>query len=824
MIDRLLQDVRYTLLRTRRAPGFAAAVVATLALAMGANTALFSLVNALVLRTLPVRNPGELVLLQATDDRGQRNRPIYYSTFAELARLPVFDTLALYSGGGGFQIEARGALSEGLIEASTPGFFEALGLRPHLGRFFTMADSPADGPAAAVVVLSYNFWVRAFGGDPAALGETILISGTPALVIGVTPPKYNGFYVDGGYGFSVPLTFLNRQMGSDPKRPVRGLNAVARLAPGVPLQQASAAVQAVWPTLRVNTVPPGLSQVEQKEIPTQRITVESLATGFSSLRRQYQDPLMVLWGISTVLLMIGCVNLSGLMLARTAAHDQQLAICFALGASRGRIAQQLLVESLLLSLMGAAAALPLAWWTTKAAGAVLWQGSTPLVQSLTPDGRVLALTAAIGIAMGLVMGVLPAWSASRSWLQTGLRPNRTVAHVSSRWGKVLLVVQVAMSLVLLVGAGLFASSLSKLRQLDAGVRTEGVRWSRLFAVPNGYRNQNDAAYYPELVRQLSGVPGVRSVALASYFPTYFGLGDLISTQPMARAGNTQSAEAAVGIMENVTPRFFETAGIPLLRGRDFAWSDDAQHAAVAIINESLSRKLFPDGDAIGQRIRIGNDPRRAAVEVVGVAGDAAIGSYKLPHMPVAFRPRMQELQLSRAPVMVFRMSGDPPAGDAAMKTVIAGMGHEYARGFYSLDEQIDRSLLQERLLAGLSSFFAGLAVLLAFVGLYSVLTYAVARRTREIGVRMALGSSRGRVIRMVVRESLVLTLLGVAIGIPCALAAGRLIGSLLFGLGSSDPAALVTASASFVTVGAVAALRPALRASRVDPMTALRAD
>lgn len=824
MIDRLLQDARYALRQTARAPGFACAVVVTLALAMGANTAFFSLINALVLRPLPVRNPEALVLLQATDDRGQQNKPIYYSTFTALATLPVFDTLSLYSGGGVFQIEVRGALNEGLIEASTPGLFETLGVRPHLGRFFTATDSPADQPAASVVVLSYNFWLRAFGGDPHAIGETILISGTPATVIGVTPPGYTGFYGDSGYGFSVPLTFLNRQLGSDPKRPVRGLNGVARLATGVSVEQARAAVDAVWPALRVNTVPASLSQTEQKETPTQRMKVESLSTGFSSLRRQYQSPLVVLSGITAVLLMIGCVNLSGLLLARTAARDQQLAICFALGASRARIVRQLLIECLLLSLIGAAVALPLAWWITQGAGVLLWQNTAPLVRSLTPDGRVLALTGAIAIATGLVIGVLPAWSASRSRPQAGLRPDRTVAYVSGRWGKALLVAQVAMSLVLLIGAGLFASSLTKLRHLDTGVRGEGVRWSRLFAVPNGYRNQNDAAYYPALVRQVSEVPGVQLVALASYFPTYFGLGNLISTQPLARAEATDPAEAATGIMENVTPRFFETTGIPLLRGRDFTWSDDAQHPEVAIINQSLSRTLFSDGDAIGRRIRIGNDPRRAAVEVVGVAADATIGSYKLPHMPVAFRPRMQELQLARAPVMVFRMSGDPAAVDQGMATAIAALGHEYPRRFYSLDEQIDLSLLQERLLAGLSSFFAGFAVLLAFVGLYGVLAYAVARRTREIGVRMALGASRGGVMRMVVRDGLALTLLGVAIGIPCALGAGALIGSLLFGLDSSDPATLIAASALFVIVGAVAGLRPALRASSVDPMTALRAD
>lgn len=822
MLDRLLHDVRYALRQTKRTPGFACTVVATLALAIGANTALFSLVNALILRTLPVRNPGQLVLLQATDDRGQQSRPLYHSTYTELAKLPVFDHVALYSGGGLFQIEARGALTEGLIEASTPGLFEMVGVQPYLGRFFTTEDSPTDRPAAAVAVLSFTLWQRAFGGDPKAVGETILIGGTPAVVIGVTPPEYKGFYVDGGFGFSVPLTFLIRQMGTDPRRPVRGLNAVGRLARDASLQRARAAVDAVWPALRTSTAPPGLSPTEQREIPTHKIKVESLATGFSSLRRQYQDPLMVLFGITAMLLTIACANLSGLLLARTAARDRQLAICVALGASRGRIIQQLLIESLLLSSIGAAVALPLAWWTTRAAGVWLWQGSTPLSQSLTPDGRVLSLTAAVAVATGLVMSALPAVLAGRRSPQRALRSDRTAAHGGGRWGKALLIGQVAVSLVLLVGAGLFASSLRKLRQLDAGVRTDGVRWSRLFAVPNGYRNQHDGEYYPDLVRRLSEVPGVHAVALASYFPTFFGFGNLLSTQPLSRADSASAAEAADGMMENVTPGFFDTAGMSFVSGRDFAWSDDAQHPAVAIINESLSRKLFPRGDAIGRPIRIGADPKRSAVEVVGIVRDASIGSYKLPHMPVAFRPRMQELQLARAPVMVFRMSGDPSVVDGAMQKVIAGLGHEYARRFYSLDEQINLSLLQERLLAGLSSFFAVLAVLIAFVGLYGALAYAVTRRTREIGVRMALGASQGGVMRMIVGDGLLLTLLGVAIGIPGALAAGRLVGSLLFGLTASDPMTLAAASALFVAIGAIAGLRPALRAAAVDPMTALR--
>ncbi len=823
-----LQDVRYAVRHARTAPALGCAVIVTLALAIGANTALFSLVNALLLRPLPVRDPDELVLLQATDDRGQQNRPIFYSTFSTLAKLPVFETLTLYSGGGLFQIEVRGGLKEGLIEASTPGLFESLGLQPHLGRFFSSNDSPADGPSAPVVVLSYDFWQRAFGGDPKALGETILISGTPATVIGITPREYKGFYVEAGLGFSVPLSFLNRQMSTDSTRPVRGLNAIGRLARGVSLEQARAAVDAAWPAIRVETVPSGLSPAEQKAILTQRMKVDSLATGFSQLRLQYREALVLLPGITVLLLIVGCINVSGLLLVRAVDRKRHVAIHFALGASPGQVARQLLVESILLSSTGAVLAVPIAWWTTKVVGGLLWQGAawdrTPPVLSVTPDARVLATTAAIGVVTGIVVGMLPAWTVARSRPLADLRSDRTVAHSKTRWANTPLVAQVAMTLMLVVGAGLFASSLSKLRQIDTGVQTDGLRFSRLFAVPNGYRNQNDAVYYPELAQQLAAVPGVQSVALATDFPTAFGLGDRIRTQTVSRSGDTSPANAAEALIENVTPQFFETAGIVILNGRDFTWQDDLDYPPVAIINVTVARTLFADENPVGRHIRIGTDPKRSAVEVVAVAADAAMGSFKRPHMPVVFRPRMQELALARAPVMVFRTTGNPLAVENAMEKVILGMGHEYARRFSSVEEQIDVTLVRERLLAISSSLFAGLAVLLAFVGLYAAFTHSVARRTREIGVRVALGSTRIGVVAMVVRQSLWVTLFGLAIGVPCALGAGRLIRSLLFDVDPSNSATLVAATVFVVAIGIAASLRPALRASGVDPTTVLRTD
>jgi len=820
MFDRLTVDVRHACRQIRRAPGFAIAVVTTLALTIGANTALFSLFNAIVLRTLPVRDPSGVVLLQATDAKGQ-NRPIYYRTYRELAALPVFETLTLYSGGGVLQTEARGVRSEGGIEAVTPGFHESLGLRPFLGRFFTTEDFAEEGMGPPVAVISHRFWVRFYGADPKAIGERLLVSGEPLTVIGVTPPEFNGFYVDGGFGFAVPMSVLNRQLGTDPKRPMRGLNGVARLAPGVSLEQARAAVEAAWLSLRVNAVPAGLSATETAEIATHRIEVESLASGFSSLRTRYREPLTILVGLTVLLVVIGCLNLSGLLLARTAARDQQFALCLALGASRGRFVQQVLVESVLLSLVGTAVALPIAWWASSSLAHLIWQSATPLSLQVTPDARVLTLTALMSLATGVMVGLLPALRAARS-RQLGLRSERTTTQAVGSWSRVMLVMQVALSLVLLVGAGLFTASLANLRNIDVGFESKGARWSRLFAVPGGYRNQDDATYYPELIRQVEALPRIRSAALSSMFPTFFGLASFLQTQVMARSGEATDGPAADGLMESVTPRFFETAGIPLRRGRDFTWGDTGNIAGVAIVNQALADTLFPGGDPIGQHIRIGADPRRATLEVVGLVSDASIGDLRTPHVPVAFRPRLQEQ--ARAPVLNFRFEGDPAAADAAVRQVIAGLGHEYPRRFYSLEEQVEIALLQERLLAGTSGFFGGLAVLLAFVGLYGLLSYAMSRRTREIGVRMALGASRGQVLRMVMREGVLLTLVGVAIGIPCALAASRVTASMLFGLEPGDPAVVAAAAVFFVAIGSLAGLWPARRAAGVNPTDALRSE
>jgi predicted permease len=823
VLDALLHDVRYSLRSLRRAPGFSVVVIVTLALAVGANTALFSLFNAIVLRMLPVTAPERLAVISLTDERGLQTRFIYGSTFAEFrARQQTFETVSMYSGGGILRAEARGESVEGGVESATPEFYDMLGVRPFLGRFITTADAPEVGESASVVVLGYRFWQRHFGGDPNVLGEIIKVDGVPLEIVGVMRPEFRGLQVDGGADFLLPLAAL-RRMAGDPSRPIRSLNVIGRLRPGVTLEQARVEVAALWPAVQASTMPAALTPVERDDLRSARTKVDSLATGFSNLRRRYADPLVVLVGLTAVLLVIGCVNLSGLLLVRAVARGQQLQVRVALGASRARLAQQLLLESLLLSVSGTVLALPLAWWVSRVLGATLWGNRlVPLAMSTTPDGRVLSVAAVIAVITGALVGALPAWLATRH-RGIAVQPVRSVVTTGPS-GKALLVAQVALSLVLMIGAGLFARSLANLRANDSTFPTRRLLFTRLWMNPDDHRPSNDAAYYPELARQLAQIPGVESVGLSMYFPAYFNV--RLSPDVIARADVPDRSTDVAAMTEAASPRFFETVGIVRVQGRDFSWDDSARGTPVAIVNTTLARKLFPTGDAIGQRIRIGKDPARQSIEIVGVVSDAPVGNIREPHVPAAFRPLLQEPQRARVPIVNLRASGDPKGLGDALSRIVASLGRHYVRArlVSTLEEQVNQSLRQERLVAGLSSFFAALAVLLASVGVYGLLAYAVARRTREIGVRMALGATRRSVLQMIVREALVLASIGIGLGVACALMAGRFIESLLYGLAPNDPTTLVGAASLFIVVAAVSGLIPAYRASTIDPMSALRQD
>lgn len=818
----LLQDIRYGIRALRFAPGFTLIFLVTLALGIGANAALFSLLNAVVLRSLPVRAPDRLGAVSVTDQRGVATRSIYVPAFeAFSARQHVFESETLYAGGFLLTTETHDALSLAAVEGVTPAYYAVLGISPFRGRVITTDDAPTPADGAPVAVLSYEYWQRVFLGDPDVVGRVLKVSGIPITVIGVTPPGFAGLQIDGGIDFAVPLGLL-RQLTGDPKRPAHGSSIVGRLRPGVTLRQARSEIGALWPSVVAAAPEVGQTPAAQDAARSERVHVETASNGFSLLRRSYAPALFLLVGLAAIVLLVACVNLSGLLLVRAMARHQQLMIRLALGASRARVVQQVLVESLLLSVAGTTGALPLAWIASRFIGTTLWASPLRLALTVTPDGRVVALMAAVAVSVGILIGAGPAWFASRDPARVRVHPDRSVAASGGRWGRVLLVSQIALSLVLLFGAGLFVRSLSNIRSLNFGFQTQGVLWSRVTSQPNGYRGIVESAYYPELVRRLSDVPGVQSVALSRRFPAYFDFPHLFET-----VGQTYASDRGVevrGLPELVSPRFFETFGMTRLQGRDFSWSDDSHATPVAIVNVALSRKMFPAENPLGRQITTGTGTARLSLEIVGVVDDASIGDLREPDTPVVFRPWLQDVRATQFPTVSIRADRDQAAAAQATRETIASLGREYVMATFRLDEQVDRALRQERVIAGVSSLFAALAVLLACLGIYGLLAYGVARRAREIAIRMALGASQRSVVIMTLREGLLVASIGIGLGVPSALAAGRLIGSLLFGLSSNDLSTLMIASVAFVGVAAGAGLLPAYRAATTEPMHVLRAD
>lgn len=658
-----------------------------------------------------------------------------------------------------------------------------------------------------------------FGGDPHAVGETIKVDARPVTIVGITAADFYGLDLDAGMDLFVPISFA-RTLAGDRNGPVRSPYVIGRLASGVTLAQAEAEVLARWPGIQAATVS-SLSPAAQSAVQSQRVAVESLATGFSGLRRQYGNSFVVLIGLTAILLAIGCVNLMGLMWARALSRHQEIAVRLALGAGRARLFQQWLVDGLLLALCGLAAALPLAWWSSHVLTATLSVARPiPLKQPMTPDGHVLTVATLGAIVIGLLIGFVPAWRAANGPVVESMRHGRAVARTWGRSGRRVLVTQVALSTVLLVGAGLFAGMLSSLRANEAQFRGRDVVWTRLQRNP-GSRGTVDQRYLHGLVEQLSAIPGVQTSVLSNNFPAYLGFRGSLPMDKFTPDGAQETLPLS-GLTELVTPGFFDMFGISHLRGRDFTWADDEPAPAVTIVSQTLADKLFPDGNVIGRRLRASSGSTGVDVEIVGVVADAPIGSIREPHLAVAFRPMMQNLARAQFPLAHVRVNGDLRSVRDAYVRVVESQGQHFVRGLFTLDEWFDFALLQERLIAGVSTAAAALAVLLACLGIYGLLAFAVTSRVREIGVRMSIGATRAAVVRMIVREGLTVVVPGVLIGIPCAFSAATLIRSQLYGVTPSDPWTIVGAAMVFIVTGMVAAFVPALRASKIAPLDALR--
>jgi predicted permease len=550
--------------------------------------------------------------------------------------------------------------------------------------------------------------------------------------------------------------------------------------------------------------------------------VAPLASGFSGLRTQYGTTLWVLLALMGILLAVACANLAGLTLARSLTRRHQVAIRLALGGSARRVFWQLLLDGILLSAVALAGAVPLAWAIVRAVTASLMFGRTSSkFSTLTPDAGVIAATALLAACIGLAIGVVSAWQSIAVRIDEGLRPGRGGIGSLGRFGRGLLVAQVALSLTLLVGAGLFTATLAHLRANDSSLQSQRIIFTRAFREP-GDREALPPEYYQTLVTDLAHMPGADAAALSVYYPTYFAVTGPVPTDYHYSRADGFTPEATV-LTDYVSPGFFDLFRLPRLKGRDFSWEDGPGKPAVALVSASLARALFPTGDVIGQQLRLAG-PQRRDVEVIGVVADAPYRKLNDPRPLVVFRPILQEAARAQFPMAYVRAIGDFATVRDGYTRVVKSLGHRSLRGFSTSSEWVDHALLQERFTAGLATFAAALTVLLACMGVYGLLAYAVTARVREIGVRLALGAARGTVIWMIVRDGLAVAVPGVLIGAPCAWAAARLARAQLYGIAPSDPRMLLIGAAILLATVLAASLLPALRASRVAPVEALRDD
>ncbi len=824
-LEALLQDLRYAARSYRKTPVFTLVALVTLTLAIGANTAIFSLLNALVLRDLPVRDPGTLVQLSSVAPGSTYESGLTFPMFRELpGRQQIFSSVIGWLGSTVMNIQTEHDDTRGAIWVVTANFYSELGVRPMAGR--TIGPGDVDDTTlepARVAVIGYSFWQRHYGGNRNAIGQRIRVEGQPFTIVGIAPEGFRGLNLTVEPDVTLPLTAYPLISDSPVASLGRGtsfwVRTTGRLKPGVTIEQARAALDTLWPELKRATVPAQYAGSQRDRFLATRLSVTPAGKGVEQrLRDTFLQPLVIVLGIASLILLIACVNLASLMLSRAAARTHEMGVRLALGAGRVRIGRQMLIEGLLLAAAGAAGGVLFAFWSSAAMVKTIFQDYLVTASlDVTPDSRVVAFTAALATLVGVLFSVAPAWAAARVPAVELLQQSARTTSGSGRVGKWLVATQVGLSLILLTAAGLLVRTLQEIRSIDAGMRPDNVVVAYPAPRPGGYGNVNNDVYYPALVDRMQAVPGVQRAAVALFKPAGGGVG---GGERVSTIDSPADGSGLESLFMSISPGFFETIGIGLKGGRDFAWSDDSRAPSVAIVSESLARRLFPDGNVIGRHIRAGVLPRRQDSTIVGIVANAHVYDLKDPNLSAVYVPALQEPNNSWKCVIVRgRGVSFPPLSEA-----IASLGYERSGHTQALSYITDRVLLKERVTAMLATFFGGLALLLAAIGLYGLMSYAVAQRRREIGIRIALGADARRVVRTVVGEGLRVTLGGVAVGCAAALVAVRLVKSLLFGVSVYDPLTLVAAPALLVAIAIVACLVPALRAARVDPVIALRAE
>jgi predicted permease len=834
--DEMIQDIRFALRMLLKSPAFTFVAIITLALGIGVNTAIFSVLDAVLLKSLPVKEPEKLVLFGNGKDVGLTNRfpnkswqLFSYPFYKEVQeRNEVFSDLTAFlsmnwsvhgtvnTNGTSKDLEQMDVL---LVSGN---YFSTLGVNAMLGRTFTEADDQTPG-GHPIAVVSYALWERSLGGDPAALGKTITIDQTVYTIVGVAPREFLGTTALQTVDIWVPLAMEPQlppaHWDGRNKKDQYSLYLIGRLKNDVSAEQANAAVNLLFKQSLQEQAGAQPSAERLQDIERASIELTPAGKGLSEIRDQFSLSLQILMAVVGLVLLIACANIANLLLARASARQKEFAVRLAIGAKRTRLIRQSLTESLLLASLGGITGIILAWLGSRVLVIMASAGSETLPIDVTPNARILGFTLLASLLSAVIFGTVP------SLHSTGIEPNSVlkgskgvVQAGSQSWlGKALVVIQVALSLLLLVGAGLFVRTLINLQNVPTGFNQENVMLFMVDTTATGYKLNQLAHLMSEVEETVKAVPGVQAASFSSFV---FNQGQW--TSPAFTRDNPQVEGSSRLITNNIVGNdYFTAMGIPILQGRGFGPQDTDKTQKVAVISETMAQRFFPNMSAVGRRFGRGSPENSEQFEIIGVAKDTKAANLTEKFRAISYFPFAQQSDILNN--FIVRFSGAPESIVPQVRQTIRQVNSNLPIDeVVSLSDHIDRSLVQQKLIARLASFFGLLALLLACVGLYGVLSYAVARRTNEIGIRMALGAKSRDVLWLVLREALKLVLIGIVIGLVTSLVATKTASSLLFELKPNDPLTIILSTLLLLSIATLAAYLPARRAARVDPMVALR--